>query len=352
MRTDTGVPSLRLAPTAGIRTRVAVTVGTGRLSQLNPTRRVSIQPEAARKKKKEAERPDLSDRPDLWNFTAADEDENVRPNPDLDPFETILPELSLEERGLSKYPDELWDPGIVKASDESVQYDYLVQTECDNFDLEYVRGRVRGNKTHPFLWWEQSGCIAVINMMADGEDVRPWNIRYNPDTGYDKKRGWLCIEDQSPVLGNKVSRLIGFESFKDARRVKEIISRNIYDRLRQPVIEYVSPEEFKAAASDNVEIQGAVTVIQAPLYAVYGSKGWEEIEAKILEHPKDMVTRQRVEREPDNIIDLNDWDDVMGSFDQEIKAYKEYLEWLDRFQNGKLKGVREILEDSREVGGM
>jgi len=202
------------------------------------------------------------------------------------------------------------------------------------------------------MWWENTGCIIVINMLSDGSDVRPWMMpRWNEDTLYDKKRGWLCLEDESPVLGKNISRLIGFESIRDARRVKEIIARNIYDRLRQPVLEYITPEEFSAAACETPGVNGAVTVVQTPLFEIYGSVEWEEVEAKILKHPKDLVSRKAVHvPESNSTMDL--WKDFMVPWDVEVENYKRYLEWLDRYENDNLKGIEDVFDDSRDVGGL
>jgi len=267
-----------------------------------------------------------------------------------DPWETIFPRMTPEQLGYIKKPEDLWDPGIYKLPEKpEIEYDYFAEAEDDNEDIELVRGRIRGNETHPNMWWEDSGFICVINLLADGMDPRPWEESFNRELGYIKKRGWLCVNDTSPSLNERqVARLVGFESIRDAKRVREIISRHVGTRLRQPFLEYVSPDKFKEAALETEEIQGAVTVIQTPFFVNYGSKGWDEIEAQILQHPKDIV-KKKVRDEAN--VTLDPWEYFHTPWETEKQHVKEYLEFLERAAKGKLKSVEDIMDDSREVGG-
>ncbi|GAB5369189.1 hypothetical protein AAMO2058_001384300 [Amorphochlora amoebiformis] len=300
-------------------------------------------------KKKEVEGPQLTPE-EAEAFIAEQEGiNNERTFPEFDAFEDLYSYLTPQEKGWIKGPEDFWDPGIYKIPEE-VEWDFAfnVKPECDNEDWEYVRGRIRGNETHPRLWWEDIGFICIINMMAEEFDPRPWNEQYTEkeDLGWQKGRGWLCVKDSLNTTGDSV-RLVGFESIRDAKRVREIINRDLPNRMRQPFIEYVSPEEFMKQAVENVN--GAVTVVQAPLYLVYGSRDLKEISAQILKHPKDRVTMTK--SETDYITGFDPWS-LVPDPEEEIRRVKAQYQLEIDTRDGVEKGMQDILDDSRQTGGM
>mmetsp|Transcript_16084 Transcript_16084/g.24248 ORF Transcript_16084/g.24248 Transcript_16084/m.24248 type:complete len:379 (+) Transcript_16084:3-1139(+) len=277
---------------------------------------------------------------------AALEAEKEVEDPQLDPFLTIYPNLSPKEKGHHLTPEDLWDPGIYKIPEwnNEIIPEYSAQVDCENFDVNYVRGRVRGNDTHPRLWWQNSGYIVVINMLAEGFDPRPWENNHSKEFGYQKQRGWLCVQERDDT---NATRLVGFECIRDARRVREIVSRNYYDRLRQPFLEYISPEEFMKGACEGSN--GKVTVVQTPLFYAYGSIELEEVVTKILEHPRDQVNKIKI-RNPLHDKEIDPWD-LQTPWEDHVRSYKEYLEWAQRFKDDNLKSLHDVLDEERNVGG-